>query len=410
MSGNSPSPEELRERFAILSRVAILFTVPDNFLRALARQLQPAVAAKGSTIIKQGDRGDSLFIIEEGRCEVTVEEGPHHSMTIALLGSGDFFGEMALISEEPRAASVKALEDCKLLVLDRRTLFSTLPPESDAFIDMQKLVEQRKAELETLAYRSRVVASDESASTIAFYSPKGGAGRTTLALNLAAHLARKHPGEVLLVDLSLPFNHAALTANLVPTSCLAHTAQADQDSFDELLLSSILHHPGKLMLLPGVLRPEESELITPDLISRAMGVLGNAFRYIVFDLGVQMSETTLRVLEDANRIVLVATPELSSLKDISDLLRIFENILHIAPGRVVLTLNTKSPKAAVSKEDVERSLKLRVTCEYAYDGSKPEEAAVRGEILVLSDPKSAITRGTMSLSQMLESQNGEKPQ
>ena len=86
------SPDELRKRFQILERVAIFFTLPDNILHALARRLAPASATKGSVIVHQGDPGDTMFVVESGRCEVFVEESPGHTITIALMGPDDFFG------------------------------------------------------------------------------------------------------------------------------------------------------------------------------------------------------------------------------------------------------------------------------------------------------------------------------
>ena len=115
------SPDELRRRFQILERVAIFFTLPDNVLHALARRLAPASATKGSVIVHQGDPGDTMFIVESGRCEVFVEESPGHTITIALMGPDDFFGEMALISEETRTASVRALEDLSLIHISEPT-------------------------------------------------------------------------------------------------------------------------------------------------------------------------------------------------------------------------------------------------------------------------------------------------
>jgi CRP-like cAMP-binding protein len=396
-----PSPEELKKRFATLERVAILFTLSDNVLRALARQLQPAFATKGSVIINQGDPGDSLFIIMEGRCEIVVDEAPGHSITIAFLGPGDFFGEMALLSEEPRTATARALDDCKLMILDRKTLYATLPPESDAFIELTKLVEQRRATLPNLIARAKMVAPKQAATTVDVYSPKGGSGRTTVAVNLAAALGRQYPGEVLLVDLALPYNHAALMSNLVPTGCLAMAGQAPESSFEEAVLGPILHHPGGMMLLPGVLKPEHADLINPELIGRAMGILTNTFRFIIFDLSVALTENVLTVLEHAQRIVLLATPELSTLKDISDLLNIFTTVLSIVPGRVIIAMNNKMPKPVVSREDVERTLHQEIACEFNFDGNKPDEAAVKGEILVLSDPKSFVARGVNELADIL---------
>src|SRR2546425_1073360 len=306
----SGSPDELRRRFQILERVAIFFTLPDNILHALSRRLAPASAAKGSVIVHQGDPGDTMFIVESGRCEGYVEESPGHTITIALMGPDDFFGEMALISEETRTASVRALEDCRLLTLDRKTLYETVPAESDALIELTKLVEQRKDTLPNLIARPR-------------------------------------------------------------------------------------------MLLPGVLRAEQADLITVDLVNRAMGILVNAFRYIIFDLGVAFTDIVISVLDHSQRVLVLVTPELSSLKDVGELLNIFNNVLNIVPGRVILALNNKVPKSVVSKEDVVRTLKQQLSVEIDFDGTKPDEAAVKGEILVLTDPKSALSRGAEQLAQII---------
>lgn len=401
VQNQGPTPEALKKRFAVLERVSIFFTLSDNILRGLARALVEASVPKGTAIISQGEVGDALFIIEDGRCEVVVEESPGHTVVIAFLGPGDFFGEMALISEETRTASVVALDDCKLLVLDRKTLYSTLPSDSDAIIELTKLVDQRKENLPNLIARAKMVSPEQVATTVAIYSPKGGAGRTTVAVNLAAALGRRFPGEVLLIDLALPYNHAALISSLVPTGCLALTGQAAAANFEEAVLSAILHHPGGMMLLPGVLKPEHADLINPELIGRAMALLTNTFRYIVFDLGVALTENVLTVLEHSQRIVLLATPELSTLKDITDLLNIFTNVLQIVPGQILIAMNNKSPKPVVGREDVERTLKQEIVVEFTYDGSKPDEAAVKGEILVLSDPKSTVSRGAEQLADVV---------
>jgi pilus assembly protein CpaE len=246
-----------------------------------------------------------------------------------------------------------------------------------------------------------MVAPEQAATTVAVYSPKGGSGRTTIAVNLAAALAKRFPGEVLLVDLALPYNHAALISYLTPTGCLAAASQVPPANFEEAVLGAILHHPGGMMLLPGVLRAEQADLITVDLVNRAMGILVNAFRYIVFDLGVAFTDIVISVLDHSQRVLVLVTPELSSLKDVGELLNIFTNVLNIVPGRVILSLNNKVPKSVVSKEDVVRTLKQELAVEIDFDGTKPDEAAVRGEILVLTDPKSAISRGAEQLAQLI---------
>lgn len=81
----------------------------------------------GALIVREGDLGDTAFMIVSGRCRAfrTVPGsagGPGEQETLALMGAGDVFGEMALLLEEPRAASVEATDRVTALVLDKRTM------------------------------------------------------------------------------------------------------------------------------------------------------------------------------------------------------------------------------------------------------------------------------------------------
>src|SRR5256886_5857513 len=121
----------------------------------------------------------------------------------------------------------------------------------------------------------------QEATVVGVYSPKGGSGGTCISLNLVGSLARRYPGEGLLLDLDFPYSHSAFLAGLVPTSCLARMSSLPQGSFEEVLLSAVLYHAGGPMILPGALRPVEADEVTPELITRAISVLRKSFTYIV---------------------------------------------------------------------------------------------------------------------------------
>eukprot|EP01116_Phalansterium_solitarium_P013837 TRINITY_DN31267_c0_g1_i1.p1 TRINITY_DN31267_c0_g1~~TRINITY_DN31267_c0_g1_i1.p1 ORF type:complete len:364 (-),score=98.26 TRINITY_DN31267_c0_g1_i1:245-1336(-) len=76
---------------------------------------------KDDTIIKQGDDGDFFYVIEEGEVEITQIRNNEHVVLVPCLGKGGSFGELALIYNAPRAATVRALTDCKLWALERST-------------------------------------------------------------------------------------------------------------------------------------------------------------------------------------------------------------------------------------------------------------------------------------------------
>lgn len=98
----------------LLRSVSILSVLPDPILEHLARMLVRIEAKKGEVIIQEGDKGDRFYIIESGSVEVT-KKGRH----IADLSVGDFFGEIALLRNIPRVASITAKSDLVLQALDR---------------------------------------------------------------------------------------------------------------------------------------------------------------------------------------------------------------------------------------------------------------------------------------------------
>src|SRR5262245_10282359 len=80
--------------------------------------LHREVFFKGKNIIDQGDEGYRAYYVERGRVGVYVHDG-RHELKVAEMGPGDIFGEMALITNQPRSATVRAMEDCTLTVISR---------------------------------------------------------------------------------------------------------------------------------------------------------------------------------------------------------------------------------------------------------------------------------------------------
>ncbi|HXN77979.1 MAG TPA: cyclic nucleotide-binding domain-containing protein [Candidatus Dormibacteraeota bacterium] len=399
-----PPNHVMLARVALLEQAPAFFGLPERTLRSLARRLRRITLGSGEAVVYQGEPGDSIFFIEHGRCRVMIERPPS-VVTVAVLSEADFFGEAACLMNRPQQASVFAQTECTLYALDRQALHAVLGRDGELFDQLRTLAEQRFNLFADTAVQATWGMLLGEATVVGLYSPKGGSGGTCLALNLVGRLSRLYPGQVLLLDLDFPYSHAALLAGLVPTSCLARLAGVPPDSFEEVLLSSILYHAGGPMILPGALRPEESDAVTAELIARAIAILRKTFRYVVVDLGIAIDDSTLAVLDLTQHVVLVAAPELSAVKSAADAIEILQK-LGTPDDRLTVVLNNRTPKPAVSKPAVERMLKRSVDVEVSFDGAKPDQAALTGKILSLTDPKSEITRGAQALADILEEKHG----
>ena len=392
--------DEVNRRLHALEPVALLSGVPDQELRRLVRQMALHAVGAGAEIVGPERGRDAIWIIESGSCEVLVEEAPGREVPLVDLGAGDVMDPDSLDAGQLGKVRMCALTDCRLLALDRAALARTLPPDSTLPEDLARAAAERLASLSAIAARARAGAR-AGATMMAVYSPKGGSGKSTIALNLAAMLAREHRDDVLLFDLSLPYNHAALLARITPTTSLARIAHAPAESFDMLLRGAIVHHPAGFLVLSTALRPEEADLMTPELVLRTLQVLGGMFTQVVFDLGVGLSDSVLSVLEISHHVITVATPELTAMKDMSQFLDVLGDVLRLPAGRVHVVLNNPLGRSAMGIADVERVLGRPVAVQFPHEGLKLEKAALAGDVLAVREPNGATARATGLLAQRL---------
>ncbi len=105
---------------AVLKAVPLFASFPEDQLRALATMVVRKSAPRSNTIMAGGDPTDSLYIVLSGRLKVMMSDSDGKEVILSILGPGEFFGEMGLIDEAPRSASVVTIEPCELLQLAKR--------------------------------------------------------------------------------------------------------------------------------------------------------------------------------------------------------------------------------------------------------------------------------------------------
>jgi CRP/FNR family cyclic AMP-dependent transcriptional regulator len=116
---------------AVLKAVPLFSSVPDDQLRLLASVVTRKSAARSSMILVAGDATDSLYIVLSGRLKVMMSDSEGKEVILSILGPGEFFGEMGLIDDSPRSASVVAIEACELLAIAKRDFSKCLAESFD---------------------------------------------------------------------------------------------------------------------------------------------------------------------------------------------------------------------------------------------------------------------------------------
>jgi uncharacterized membrane protein len=118
--------------------------------RDLHGRMKPRAAAAGEVVVWHGEKGESLFLIQSGLVGVAVPSDKGEHVHLAKIGPGGFFGELSLLDSGPRTATVRALEPCELLELNRAQFMQFLMSRPDAALDMLSLLATRQRENQAL--------------------------------------------------------------------------------------------------------------------------------------------------------------------------------------------------------------------------------------------------------------------
>jgi small-conductance mechanosensitive channel/CRP-like cAMP-binding protein len=141
---------ELERRDKVLRCVDFLDVLTPDVHRTLAAATTKRMYAPGEIIVRQGEPSAELFIIDQGTVVVEVTSETGKTRAVAKLGAGKFFGEMALMTGEPRSATVRAETECELLVVGHAAFHDTLAAVPGLVEKISDLLATRQAELEVV--------------------------------------------------------------------------------------------------------------------------------------------------------------------------------------------------------------------------------------------------------------------
>jgi CRP/FNR family transcriptional regulator, cyclic AMP receptor protein len=139
----------------ILKNVPLFSSFTDQQLAYLIPAVQHRRFPRGSYVIRAGEETDALYIILAGRAKVLIPDDDGNEVILSVIGPNEFFGEMGLLDDQPRSASVETLEACEMLRISRSAFLNCLKDNFDAAMliirNLVKRLREADRKIESLA-------------------------------------------------------------------------------------------------------------------------------------------------------------------------------------------------------------------------------------------------------------------
>ncbi|NLG50925.1 MAG: response regulator/pilus assembly protein [Chloroflexi bacterium] len=279
-----------------------------------------------------------------------------------------------------------ALSEASQAVLAGARGFITKPLRPDDLVSsIQEVLRQRQAPQEDKP-------AQPMGRVIVFCAPKGGTGRTTLAVNTAVGLAQKAGESVVMIDADLAAPALDVALNLQSARTIANLLPRLSRLDEELVRGVLARHASGVQVLlappPGVL-PQSIPL---PQVQQIVATLRRTFAWVIVDLGLPMNETAYAFLDAADRIVLSILPEMVGLRNTRLMLgQLYER--GYPEGKIWLVVNRATLAGGVKPKDIEGHLDISVAFTIPDDQPLATHAINRGVPAILSHRRSALARG-----------------
>ncbi len=241
---------------------------------------------------------------------------------------------------------------------------------------------------------------DQPISTVTVFSPKGGAGVSTVATNLAIAHYQEFGGRVLLMEGKMFFGHLDVSLNILTGNTVSDLIPHASNLDDALVDDVVFKHSSGIFVLLGPRNVQVAQGIRADNLFSVFMALQRQFDYIVIDGGNSLNENSVTLIDAADRIILLTTPDLPTLHDASQFIQ-FSPTLAIPMEKILIVVNRDGMAGGVRTRDIEASLHKDIFGMIPDDQANAVRSINRGVPLLTRYPRSPASKGIKDLAKRL---------
>lgn len=350
-------------------------------------------------LIEKEVNKDNLF-------QVIAETQPDVILLDFKIQPQPFFLTYKIASEFPMSAVVAILSEAKMVKSYRAVqagaqAFIQFPFPSDSLIFIIKRVMERFDPTPTISTEAPIMDTTIiNNKMFTVFSPKGGAGSTTIATNLAISLHKTLKEDVLLVDGKHLFGHVALYLNLRTgnsiTDLIAHAGTLDERMIQQV----VVKHTSGIHVLPSPISIPEAQGINPEDLFNVIQSLKQVFPYIIIDGGNTLNENAVTYMDSSDKILLVLNPDLASMRDVRQFMEISATLSY-PKEKTLLILNLTGRKSNVESEEIENILDTKIFGSIPSDENLALSSLNEGVPILLKKPRHPISKAFSEITKDL---------
>jgi NTE family protein len=356
----------MEDKLQVLENVPVLASLGSELMKGLAERAEFVAVKKGDLVVRENDAGDALYVVVSGRLQAYTSLKSGRDRVFATYCGGDCFGEMPLLSGETHWANVRALNDSVLLKIPREDFDAVVNRDPRVAVSFTQRMGHRMKELREEKHRAKW------STIISLYSSLPGTGKTTLAHNLVASLARETGEPALLLD----FSGKQRGIPLLKCERLDFRSGLG-------LQDVVVHSPLGYDRLNLDLMGDEREI---PLIAPIFGHLVKHYDYVICDLPNEVSASVFACLVQSDKVFIISRYDDNHLYRTRLLVEDFRSHAAAREPEVRVILTAVSEASAPYVEEAERKVGRPISYLLRWIPDSEVVQAVDGTPYVIRQP------------------------